>query len=93
MAAFKMGPPRARIQDPIEQLYETGSSPVRRISDGTAPWCLGHTAGREIEQIHFLLGHASDLTVERYFGWKQNLEEPVNERFGRLFRARSVELR
>jgi hypothetical protein len=33
----------------------------------------------------FLLGHASVLTTERYLGCKQNLEEPVNDRFGCLF--------
>jgi site-specific recombinase XerD len=54
---------------------------------------LCHTAGGEIEQIQFLLGHASVLTTERYLGCKQNLEEPVNDRFGRLFTARIVESR
>jgi integrase len=54
---------------------------------------LCHTAGGEIEQIQFLLGHASVLTTERYLGCKQNLEEPVNDRFGRLFDARTVEAR
>jgi hypothetical protein len=38
--------------------------------------------GGELEQIQFLLGHASVLTTERYLGCKQNLEEPVNDRFG-----------
>ena len=32
-----------------------------------------------------LLGHASVLTTERYLGCKQNLEEPVKDRFGCLF--------
>jgi site-specific recombinase XerD len=54
---------------------------------------LCHTAGGEIEQIQFLLGHASVLTTERYLGCKQNLEEPINDRFGRLFAARTVESR
>jgi integrase len=39
-------------------------------------------------QIQFLLGHASVLTTERYLGSKQNLEEPVNDRFGSLYKGR-----
>jgi site-specific recombinase XerD len=54
---------------------------------------LCHTAGGEIEQIQFLLGHASVLTTERYLGCKQNLEEPVNDRFGCLLARTSVDLR
>jgi integrase len=54
---------------------------------------LCHTAGGEIEQIQFLLGHASVLTTERYLGCKQNLEEPVNDRFGCLWADKPVELR
>jgi len=46
---------------------------------------LCHANGGELEQIQFLLGHASVLTTERYLGCKQNLEEPVNDRFGPLF--------
>ncbi len=46
---------------------------------------LCHVNGGELEQIQFLLGHASVLTTERYLGCKQNLEKPVNDRFGSLF--------
>lgn len=46
---------------------------------------LCHVNGGELEQIQFLLGHASVLTTERYLGCKQNLEDPVNDRFGCLF--------
>jgi site-specific recombinase XerD len=53
---------------------------------------LWHINGGELEQIQFLLGHASVLTTERYLGCKQNLEEPVNDRFGCLF-SRSFDLR
>ncbi len=42
---------------------------------------LCHDNGGELEQIQFLLGHASVLTTERYLGCKQNLGQPVNDRF------------
>jgi len=54
---------------------------------------LCHASGGELEQIQFLLGHVSVLTTERYLGCKQNLEEPVNDRFGCLFAPSPVELR
>jgi integrase len=54
---------------------------------------LCHTSGGELEQIQFLLGHVSVLTTERYLGCKQNLEEPVNDRFGCLIAPRTVDLR
>lgn len=43
---------------------------------------LRHVNGGELEQIQFLPGHVSVLTTERYLGCKQNLEKPVNDRFG-----------
>ena len=54
---------------------------------------LCHVNGGELEQIQFLLGHVSVLTTERYLGCKQNLEEPVNDRFGRLLASTLVDLR
>ena len=52
---------------------------------------LCHSNGGELEQIQFLLGHASVLTTERYLGCKQNLEQPVNDRFGPLISFKEVE--
>jgi integrase len=45
---------------------------------------LCHSAGGELEQIQFLLGHSSVQTTERYLGCKQNLGSPVNDRFAPL---------
>ena len=42
---------------------------------------LCHSSGGELEQIQFLLGHASVQTAERYLGCKQNLGHPVNDLF------------
>jgi len=39
-----------------------------------------HAAGGELEQIQFLLGHASVQTTERYVGCKQDLTRAVNDR-------------
>jgi integrase len=41
---------------------------------------LCHEVGGELEQIQFLLGHASVQTTERYIGCKQRLREAVNDR-------------
>lgn len=38
-------------------------------------------AAVNLEQIQFLLGHASVQTTERYLGGKQNLGHPVNDLF------------
>jgi integrase len=52
---------------------------------------LCHSNGGELEQIQFLLGHASVLATERYLGCKQNLEQPVNDRFGPLIAFKEME--
>jgi integrase len=38
--------------------------------------------GGELEQIQFLLGHASVQTTERYIRRKQKLQDAVNDRLG-----------
>jgi integrase len=43
---------------------------------------LCHLAGGELEQIQFLLGHASVQTAERYLGCKQKLSQAVNDNLG-----------
>ena len=43
---------------------------------------LFHLAGGELEQIQFLLGHASVQTTERYLGCKQKLRHAVNDTMG-----------
>jgi len=43
---------------------------------------LCHMAGGELEQIQFLLGHASVQTTERYLGCKQKLRDAVNDKIG-----------
>ncbi len=43
---------------------------------------LCHSAGGELEQIQFLLGHASVQTTEHYLGCKQKLSQAVNDNLG-----------
>ena len=40
------------------------------------------SAGGELDQIQFLLGHASIQTTEQYLGCKQKLRQAVNDRIG-----------
>ena len=42
---------------------------------------LCHGAGGGLEQIQFLLGHASVQTTERYIGCRQKFKDAVNDRF------------
>ena len=43
---------------------------------------LCHVSGGELDQIQFLLGHASVQTTERYLGCKQKLRQAVNDKMG-----------
>ena len=43
---------------------------------------LCHMAGGELDQIQFLLGHASVQTTERYLGCKQRISQAVNDNLG-----------
>jgi site-specific recombinase XerD len=43
---------------------------------------LCYSAGGELEQIQFLLGHVSVQTTEKYLGCKQRLNGAVNDRIG-----------
>ena len=43
---------------------------------------LCRSAGGDLEQIQFLLGHASVQTTERYLGSRQNLAHAVNDHLG-----------
>ncbi len=43
---------------------------------------LCHSAGGELEQIQFLLGHVSVQTTEKYLGCKQRFREAVNDVIG-----------
>ena len=43
---------------------------------------LCHLAGGDLEQIQFLLGHASIETTEKYIGCKQKLRHAVNDAIG-----------
>ena len=43
---------------------------------------LCHSAGGELEQIQFLLGHRSVETTETYLGSRQRIMHAVNDKLG-----------
>lgn len=43
---------------------------------------LCHSAGRELEQIQFLLGHVSIQTTEHFPGCEQRIRSAMNDRIG-----------
>jgi hypothetical protein len=51
-----------------------------RHSRSSARLC--RTAGGELEQIQFLLGHVYVQTTERYLGCTQRISSAVNDRIG-----------
>ena len=51
------------------------------IAGAAARGCVMGSGG-ELEQIQFLLGHASVQTTERYIGYEQRLREAVNNGLG-----------
>jgi len=53
---------------------------LRDLRRSCARFC--HTAGGELEQIQFLLGHVSVKTTEKYLGCKQRFRGAVNDRIG-----------
>lgn len=61
------------------QLGLTGLAP-HDLRRSRAKLC--HSAGGELDQIQFLLGHVSVQTTERYLGCKQRIRGAVNDCIG-----------
>src|ERR1700682_4921198 len=66
------------------QAYARKAGIERLAPHDLRPTCarLCHSAGGELEQIQFLLGHVSIQTTERYLGCKQRIRAAVNDRIG-----------
>jgi integrase len=81
----KIGPARQLSEDAIYTLVRKCGAAIGHPD--LAPHDLRRTcaklcrkAGGELEQIQFLLGHASIQTTERYLGSQQDLVQAVNDR-------------
>ena len=68
----------------VVKLYATNSGSAGLAPHDLRRSCakLCHSAGGELEQIQFLLGHVSVQTTERYLGCKQRIRGAVNDRIG-----------
>jgi hypothetical protein len=63
-----------------ESLFDIGVVSLNLIPGPLRP--LVPLKRGELEQIQFLLGHASVQTTERYLGCKQKLRHAVNDNLG-----------
>jgi integrase len=87
MAAIAAPVPSSSATGRLEVLCATPRNACcfeRRASYQSCSSYLGlcRDSGGDLEQIQFLLGHASIQTTERYLGTRQNLKEAVNDRLG-----------
>jgi integrase len=74
--------PGAVLQIVREAAVAIGVEVLARMTSGAAaPSCVG-SGGGELEQIQFLLGHASIATTERYLGAEQDLVRAANDDMG-----------
>jgi hypothetical protein len=67
-----------RIQEEEQRLPEE----ARRLLAGAEQVAFCRAGNLELEQIQFLLGHASVQTTERYLGCEQKLSQAVNDNLG-----------
>jgi integrase len=79
----------ANLESEIRKMYEVGGRRFRvallatEVTASRRSYAkLCHSAGGELEQIQFLLGHVSVQTTERYLGCKQRISGAVNDRIG-----------
>jgi site-specific recombinase XerD len=74
---------RTLVNEPQEVEADSQTGPAIAgfgFRQGCARLC--HVAGGELEQIRFLLGHASVQTTEKYLGCKRKLRVAVNDHIG-----------